>query len=73
MNFTHEKAPLVYPVAYYYSEPSPSMAENGEGKFLTTSVMQRFIDCYLGGRQELARHADFALLQSQALHMLPPT
>jgi len=49
------------------------MAENGEGKFLTTSVMQRFIDCYLGGRQELARHADFALLQSQALHMLPPT
>ena len=64
---------LIYPVAQHYSEPSPSMAENGEGKFLTTGVMQWFIDCYLGGREELARHADFALLHSQALDTLPPT
>ena len=64
---------LIYPVAQHYSEPSPSMVENGEGKFLTTGVMQWFIDCYLGGRQELARHADFALLYSQALDTLPPT
>lgn len=64
---------LIYPVAQHYSEPSPSMAENGEGKFLTTGVMQWFIDCYLGGRQTLARHPDFALLHAQALHTLPPT
>ncbi|MET3440575.1 acetyl esterase [Variovorax paradoxus] len=64
---------LIYPVAQHYSEPSPSMAENGEGKFLSTGVMQWFIDSYLGGRQELARHADFALLHSQALGALPPT
>jgi acetyl esterase len=64
---------LIYPVAQHYSEPSPSMAENGEGKFLTTGVMQWFIDSYLGGRQELARHADFALLHSQSLGALPPT
>ncbi|RTQ32869.1 alpha/beta hydrolase [Variovorax gossypii] len=64
---------LIYPVAQHYSEPSPSMAENGGGKFLTTGAMRWFIDCYLGGRQELARHADFALLQSQTLHTLPPT
>ena len=64
---------LIYPVAQHYSEPSPSLAENGEGKFLTTGVMQWFIDCYLGARQELARHPDFALLQSQALGTLPPT
>jgi acetyl esterase len=64
---------LIYPVAQHYSEPSPSMVENGEGKFLTTGVMQWFVDCYLGGRQELARHSDFALLHSQALDTLPPT
>jgi acetyl esterase len=64
---------LVYPVAQHYSEPSPSMVENGEGKFLTTGVMRWFVDCYLGGRQELARHSDFALLHSQALDTLPPT
>jgi len=64
---------LIYPVAQHYSEPSPSMAENGEGKFLTHGVMQWFIDCYLSGRQALARHADFALLHSQALDTLPPT
>ncbi|MDM0037486.1 alpha/beta hydrolase [Variovorax sp. J22G21] len=64
---------LIYPVAQHYSEPSPSMAENGEGKFLTNGVMQWFIDCYLGARQELARHADFALLHSQALGTLPST
>ncbi|KQW60963.1 alpha/beta hydrolase [Variovorax sp. Root411] len=64
---------LIYPVAQHYSEPSPSMAENGEGKFLTTGVMQWFIDCYLGGRQELARHPDFALLHAPALNTLPPT
>ena len=64
---------LIYPVAQHYSEPSPSMAENGEGKFLTHGVMQWFIDCYLGGRKELARHPEFALLQSQALDTLPPT
>ena len=64
---------LIYPVAQHYSEPSPSMVENGEGKFLTTGVMQWFIDCYLGGRQALARHADFAVLHAQALDTLPPT
>lgn len=64
---------LIYPVAQHYSEPSPSMVENGEGKFLTTGVMQWFVDCYLDGRQELARHSDFALLHSRALDTLPPT
>lgn len=64
---------LIYPVAQHYGEPSPSMAENGEGKFLTTGVMRWFIDCYLGGRQALARHPDFALLHAQALDTLPPT
>jgi acetyl esterase len=64
---------LIYPVAQHYGEPSPSMVENGEGKFLTTGVMRWFIDCYLGGRQALARHPDFALLHAQALDTLPPT
>ena len=64
---------LIYPVAQHYSEPSPSMAENGEGKFLTTGVMRWFIDSYLGGRRALARHSDFALLHAPALHTLPPT
>lgn len=64
---------LIYPVAQHFSEPSPSMAENGEGKFLTTGVMKWFIDAYLGGRGEFARHPDFALLHSPALAALPPT
>ncbi|ROZ78696.1 alpha/beta hydrolase [Ramlibacter sp. WS9] len=64
---------LIYPVAQHFSEPSPSMAENGEGKFLTTGVMKWFIDAYLGGRSELARHPDFALLHSTSLASLPPT
>lgn len=64
---------LIYPFAQHYSEPSPSMIENGEGKFLTFGVMRWFIDCYLGERHELVRHADFALLHAQAMHTLPPT
>jgi acetyl esterase len=64
---------LIYPVAQHYSEPSASMAENGEGKFLTHGVMQWFIDCYLGGRSELARHPDFALLSAPSLASLPPS
>jgi acetyl esterase len=64
---------LIYPVAQHYSEPSPSMIENGEGKFLTTGVMKWFIDAYLCGRSELARHPEVALLHSPALDALPPT
>jgi len=64
---------LIYPVAQHHSEPSASMAENGEGKFLTMGVMQWFIDCYLGGRSELNRHPDFALLSAPSLATLPPT
>jgi acetyl esterase len=64
---------LIYPVAQHFSEPSPSMTENGEGKFLTTGVMQWFIDAYLSGRDELACHPDFALLHSPSLAALPPT
>ncbi|HSV35644.1 MAG TPA: alpha/beta hydrolase [Ramlibacter sp.] len=64
---------LIYPVAQHYSEPSPSMVENGEGKFLTTGVMKWFIDAYLGGRSELARHPEVALLHSPLLSALPPT
>ena len=64
---------LIYPVAQHYSEPSPSMVENGEGKFLTTGVMKWFIDAYLGARDELARHPEVALLHSPFLGALPPT
>jgi acetyl esterase len=64
---------LIYPVAQHYSEPSPSMVENGEGKFLTTGVMKWFIDAYLGGRGDLARHPEVALLHSPSLAALPPT
>ncbi|TWO69689.1 alpha/beta hydrolase [Caenimonas sedimenti] len=64
---------LIYPVAQHYTEPSPSMAENGEGKFLTHGVMKWFIDGYLGGRDELRRHPDFALLHAPGLATLPPT
>jgi acetyl esterase len=64
---------LIYPVAQHYSEPSASMTENGEGKFLTHGVMQWFIDCYLGGRSELTRHPDFALLSAPTLTTLPPS
>jgi len=64
---------LIYPVAQHYSEPSASMAENGEGKFLTLGVMQWFIDSYLGGRSELTRHPDVALLSAPTLATLPPS
>ncbi|MDO9033310.1 MAG: alpha/beta hydrolase [Hydrogenophaga sp.] len=64
---------LIYPVAQHHSEPSASMAENGEGKFLTLGVMQWFIDSYLGGRSELTRHPDFALLSAPTLATLPPS
>jgi acetyl esterase len=62
---------LIYPVAQHYDEPSPSMVENGEGKFLTTGVMKWFIDAYLGDR-DLARHPEVALLHSPSLAALPP-
>ncbi|WP_332814204.1 alpha/beta hydrolase [Ramlibacter sp.] len=64
---------LIYPVAQHHSEPSASMAENGEGKFLTHGVMQWFINSYLDGRSELKRHPDFALLSAPALATLPPS
>ncbi|MDO9481004.1 MAG: alpha/beta hydrolase [Hydrogenophaga sp.] len=64
---------LIYPVAQHHSEPSASMAENGEGKFLTLGVMQWFLDSYLGGRSELKRHPDFALLSAPTLATLPAT
>jgi acetyl esterase len=64
---------LIYPVAQHHSEPSASMAENGDGKFLTRGVMQWFIECYLGGRSELNRHPDFALLSAPTLASLPPS
>lgn len=64
---------LIYPVAQHHSEPSASMAENGEGKFLTHGVMQWFINCYLDGRSELTRHPDFALLSAPTLATLPPS
>lgn len=64
---------LIYPVAQHHSEPSASMAENGEGKFLTHGVMQWFINCYLDGRRELKRHPDFALLSAPTLAALPPS
>jgi acetyl esterase len=64
---------LIYPVAQHWSEPSASMAENGEGKFLTQGVMQWFLDCYLGAGSELTRHPDFALLSAPTLATLPPT
>ena len=64
---------LIYPVAQHHSEPSASMAENGEGKFLTRGVMRWFIGCYLGDRSELGRHPDFALLSAPTLATLPPS
>jgi acetyl esterase len=64
---------LIYPVAQHHSEPSASMAENGEGKFLTLGVMQWFVDSYLNGRSELTRHPDFALLSAPTLATLPAT
>ncbi|PKO66122.1 MAG: alpha/beta hydrolase [Betaproteobacteria bacterium HGW-Betaproteobacteria-16] len=64
---------LIYPVAQHHTEPSASMAENGEGKFLTLGVMQWFINSYLGDRDELKRHPDFALLSAGSLASLPPT
>jgi acetyl esterase len=60
-------------VAQHHSEPSASMAENGEGKFLTHGVMRWFIGCYLDGRSELSRHPDFALLSAPTLATLPPS
>jgi acetyl esterase len=64
---------LIYPVAQHHTEPSASMAENGEGKFLTLGVMQWFLNSYLAGRDELKRHPDFALLSAPTLAALPPT
>jgi acetyl esterase len=64
---------LIYPVAQHHSEPSASMAENGEGKSLTLGVMRWFVDSYLNGRSELTRHPDFALLSAPTLATLPAT
>ncbi|HSW08784.1 alpha/beta hydrolase [Aquabacterium sp.] len=64
---------LIYPAAQHYSEGSPSYAENGEGKFLTSSVMRWFMDAYLGKDAALYQHPEVALLRSQRLNTLPPT
>ena len=63
---------LIYPIAQHYSEPSPSMVEHAEGKFLTAAVMKWFAHAYLGGRDDLARHPEAALLHSPLLGALPP-
>lgn len=63
---------LIYPVAQHPDEPSPSYAEN-DGKFLTTGVMQWFMDSYLGGQTEVLKHPDYALLKSGGFETLPAT
>lgn len=63
---------LIYPVAQHPDEPSPSYAEN-DGKFLTTGVMQWFMDSYLGGQAEVLQHPDYALLKSGEFEALPAT
>jgi acetyl esterase len=64
---------LIYPVAQHDGEPSASMLENGEGKFLTTGVMKWFMDGYTAGRNELVRHPEVSLLHAPGLATLPPT
>lgn len=64
---------LIYPVAQHPDESSASYRENGEGKFLTTGVVQWFIASYLGGQAEAVHHPDYALLGSAGLESLPAT
>jgi acetyl esterase len=64
---------LIYPPALHHSEPTPSRAENGEGKFLTSAVIAWFTDSYLGKDATLAQHPEVALLHADRLSTLPPT
>ena len=64
---------LIYPVAQHPDESSASYRENGEGKFLTTGVVQWFVASYLGGQAEAVHHPDYALLGSAGLALLPAT
>ncbi|MEO5795132.1 MAG: alpha/beta hydrolase [Rhodoferax sp.] len=63
---------MIYPAAQHPDTPSPSYAENGEGKFLTYSAMRWFMATYLGGQAAAAQHPDFDLLHSD-MAALPPT
>lgn len=63
---------LIYPVAQHPDEPSPSYQEN-DGKFLTTGVMQWFMDSYTGGHVEVLKHPDYAVLKSGGFETLPAT
>lgn len=63
---------LIYPVAQHPDEPSPSYQEN-DGKFLTTGVMQWFMNSYTGGQAEVLKHPDYAVLKSGGLEALPAT
>ena len=64
---------LIYPVAQHYSEPSASMLENGEGKFLTTGVMKWFIDCYLAAAANWRGTRNSRCCTRPRLATLPPT
>ncbi len=63
---------LIYPPAQHPDEHSPSYLEN-DGKFLTLSVMQWFMESYVGGRPEVLQHPDYALLKSGGFETLPAT
>ncbi len=66
-------AGLIYPPALHHAEPTPSRAENAEGKFLTAAVMVWFMDAYLEKDASRVRHPEVALLHSPHLGQLPPT
>lgn len=63
---------LLYPPALHHRESMPSRVENGEGKFLTASVMTWFMDAYLGTDASRVRHPEVALLHADRLNALPP-
>ena len=64
---------LIYPVAQHPDLESASYRENGDGKFLTTGVIEWFMASYVGGQANVLQHPDYAVLQSAGLETLPAT
>ena len=64
---------LIYPPAHPFPVHTASKIENGNGKVLTTALLEHFASLYLGPDEALRSHRDAVLLGGHALSELPPT
>lgn len=64
---------LIYPPAHAWSVPTASKTQNGQGKILTSALIEHFARLYLGDALQLHGHPDAVLLGGRPLSDLPPT